>query len=198
METECFLISSQMATGHMENSNRYTQVGIIYYTPPSWHCHMEHGASKWGFLWAQESLVPHSRTHSDTMDLWEQRGGAGQHTKNTPCQPPSALSSASRNVLLGLAACFPAWIDTRQIWFSLDANPSEWEEGARWGCSMQITWVTSWCLPEAVQLGVQVGKAACMGGQGWAAQTDKNISEAENKSEYIGIYKHQFPTPQQL
>lgn len=41
------------------------------YMHPNWHCHMEHEASKWGFLWAQESLVPHSRTQGVSVGLWE-------------------------------------------------------------------------------------------------------------------------------
>lgn len=33
--------------------------------------------------------------------------GSTQHTQNTPCQAPPALSSASRSVLAGLATHFP-------------------------------------------------------------------------------------------
>lgn len=188
-------VPHQFTDGHKTCGGKQQAHPSGHYRHPNWHSHMELRASNWDFLWARESGSPWQdpECHQGALRAAGAVVGLGSPPR-TPCQPPPALSSACSSALLPLATRFPGWMDTRLIWFSLDANPSEWGEGARWSCTMQISWVTGWYLPEAVQ----VGKDACMSGQGWGIQTHKNISEAENKSEYIGIYKHWLPTPQQL
>lgn len=56
------MVPHQFADGHKTYGEKQQIHPSGYYTHPHWHCHMEHGASEWGFLRAQESVVPHSRT----------------------------------------------------------------------------------------------------------------------------------------
>lgn len=195
METVWLLIRSQMITRHTEKSNRHIQAGVIRILT---------GTATWSMEPASEASCGHRRVWFPTAGprvspwgserVWWSWAAHKEHTLPASCCTQSCQQERSGR--FGYSLSWLNWYQTNL--FSLDANPSEWEEGTRWSCTMQISWVTGWYLPEAVQLGVQVGKAACMNGQGWGTQTDKNISEAENKSEYIGIYKHWFPTPQQL
>lgn len=65
------MVPHQFADDHKTYGEKQQTHPSRYYTHPNWHCHMEQGASKWGFLWVQESLDPHSRTHGVPVGLWE-------------------------------------------------------------------------------------------------------------------------------
>lgn len=104
-------VPHQFTDGHKTCGGKQQAHPSGHYTHPSWHCHTEHRASNWDFLWAQESGSP-----------WQDPGchqgalrAAGAvvelgSTPRTPCQPLHSALPAAMLCSLRLLALLGEWI----------------------------------------------------------------------------------------